>query len=442
MEHYDLVVAGAGAAGLAHAFHRRRRDPGARVLVAEAQRRAGGFVRTVERDGYVCELGPQGFRPGPEVDALLDALGAAGDVVAAAPAAMKRWVVLHSRLCTLPAGPLQALRSPLLGARAAVSLCGEPWRARGDDPEESLAGFVARRFGARARPLAEALAHGIFAGDADRLEMASMFPRLVELERRHGSVVRGLWRERRRGPRPRRPALCSLRGGMAALVDRVAARLGGALALGTPVQRVEAAGGGFVVTLGGAAERQIRARELALALPAAAASALLAPLDPVLANELRQVRAASVASVWIGAPRAAFAHRLDGFGCLAPKHGSPLLGVLLCSSVFPHHAPSGQALLRVMTGGSEHPGDVERADGELLTQAVTWLRELFGWRGQPAFVHVERSRDAIPQFEIGHRRRLDRVAAAVARHQGLSLLGASYRQIAVTGQLGEAGSRP
>jgi protoporphyrinogen/coproporphyrinogen III oxidase len=271
-----------------------------------------------------------------------------------------------------------------------------------------------------------------------------MFPQAVALEQRHGSLVRGMLRSRRerRAPRVRRPALCSFRGGMGGLVARLAAELGDALALASPVLTVERAAPGYVVALGGARPRRVRAREVVLAVPAPAAATLVAPFDGELAVELRQIAAASVASVWIGAPRAQFAHALDGFGCLAPKHGSPLLGVLLCSSVFPHHAPAGHALLRVMSGGVDHPGELERSDGDLQQQALAQAQARFGFSGEPAFLHVERCRNAIAQYAPGHRRRLARIAARLASHPGLALLGASYRQIAVVGQWTREGSHP
>jgi oxygen-dependent protoporphyrinogen oxidase len=186
----------------------------------------------------------------------------------------------------------------------------------------------------------------------------------------------------------------------------------------------------------------VRAREVVLAMPAPAAAAVVAPFDTALAGDLRAIRAASVSSVWLGAPRARFAHALDGFGCLAPKHDSSLLGILLCSSVFPDHAPDGHALLRVMSGGVDRPGELARSDDELRAQALAWVRTHYGLAGEPTFAHVERCREAIAQYEPGHARRLDRIAVRLAAHRGLSLLGASYRQVAVVGQWTREGSHP
>jgi len=447
MDCYDLVIVGAGAAGLAHAFFRHNARPDLRLLVVEGNARAGGWVHSEVREGFLCEAGPQGFRPNADTDTLLAALGFDGEVIAASAAAKRRWVLRDGAMMALPGGPLQFLTSPLFSLRDKLRICREPWQGRGADREESMAGFFTRRFGPATRPLAEALAHGIFAGDADRLEMRSMFPQAMALEDQHGSLLRGMLgrkRPRQTRKRVRRPALCTFRGGMKAAIDRLVQALDGAVALASPVMALARDGGGdgYRLVLGGPHARIVQARELVLAIPAPAAASLLTSLDAPLAAELRQIRAASVASVYVGAPRAQFAHALDGFGCLAPKQPSPLLGVLLCSSVFPGQAPADHALLRVMTGGVDHAGEVERSYGELCAQALTIVRDLFSLRGEPTFLHVERCRNAIAQYEAGHGQRLERIKARLAAHPGLSLLGASYRQIAVVGQWTAEGSHP
>src|SRR4029079_13555142 len=56
--------------------------------------------------------------------------------------------------------------------------------------DESIGAFMRRRFGAEATEyLAEPLLAGIHAGDGDRLSIQALFPRLVEAERAHGSLL-------------------------------------------------------------------------------------------------------------------------------------------------------------------------------------------------------------------------------------------------------------
>ena len=73
--------------------------------------------------------------------------------------------------------------------------------ARAMDEDESIAAFVRRRFGEEAVDyLAEPLLAGIHAGDVERLSIRALFPRLVEAEGRHGSIIRAFARRAGRGP--------------------------------------------------------------------------------------------------------------------------------------------------------------------------------------------------------------------------------------------------
>ena len=72
---------------------------------------------------------------------------------------------------------------------------------RREDSDESIGSFMRRRFGDEATTyLAEPLLAGIHAGDVDRLSVRALFPRLVDAERKHGSLLRAFRRPVRRSP--------------------------------------------------------------------------------------------------------------------------------------------------------------------------------------------------------------------------------------------------
>ena len=98
------------------------------------------------------------------------------------------------------------------------------------EPDISLGGTCpdyldGRHFGREAvERIGEPLLAGIHAGDPDRLSMLSAFPRFVEMERKHGSLIRAMWK----APRPPSnapAAFVSFPGGLQELADAVAARV-------------------------------------------------------------------------------------------------------------------------------------------------------------------------------------------------------------------------
>ncbi|MCB9880048.1 MAG: hypothetical protein H6835_20845, partial [Planctomycetes bacterium] len=104
--------------------------------------------------------------------------------------------------------------------------------------------------------------------------------------------------------------------------------------------------------------------------------------------------------------------------------------------------PAGELLFRVRSGGCAAPGEVERSDDDLRQQGADLLQRYVGMKQAPEFAFTSRAVQAIPQYTRGHGRRVAAIAAAAARHRGLSLCGAAYRKVSVVGQWSEEGSRP
>ena len=84
--------------------------------------------------------------------------------------------------------------------RMGAELFARPRPAGGPDADESIGAFMRRHFGDEAvEYLAEPLLAGIHAGDVDRLSIAALFPRLLNAERSHGSLLRA-FRSQARAP--------------------------------------------------------------------------------------------------------------------------------------------------------------------------------------------------------------------------------------------------
>ena len=89
-------------------------------------------------------------------------------------------------------GPV--FRSRLFSPLGKLRIALEPYvAARTGSDDESLDSFVTRRLGREVLDrVAQALAGGIYTADPKRLSMAATMPRFVEMERRYGSVVKGM----------------------------------------------------------------------------------------------------------------------------------------------------------------------------------------------------------------------------------------------------------
>lgn len=428
----DVLVIGAGISGLAcaHALGARRR-----VRVLEAAPRAGGLVQGGTQDGFRWEEGPEAMPPGAAaVRALCSEL--ALPIMEAPAAAARRYVLHEGALVEVPASPPALLASRLFSLRGKLRLLSEPLRARGVALHGSIADFVRHRLGQEfLERLVDPLVGGIHAGDAEELSFQACFPEAAELVARHGTVLAAL-RARVATREPGAPrALWKPRAGMQALVDALASALGARLELGRRVQGIVPLADGFRVDLADGSSSSAHA--VVLATPLAAARALLAEVAPAAAQALTTMGAENLVSVVHAWRRADVVHALDGFGYLVPSRGgSPVLGTLFSSSLWPSAAPEGCVLLRTLLGGARHARLHALDDAELHEIALAEARTRLGARGKPLLVRLARYPAVIPRLDCGHALRLATLARELP--PGLAVLGNFTRGIGLARLVSEA----
>ena len=438
-----VLVVGAGLTGLTTAHHLRA--AGHEVTVVDAGDEPGGVMRSIARDGWLVERGPNSCMLTPDVAALVDAVGLLPALQRAEPAGHTRYIVRDGVPVAVPSSPPAFLRSPLFGLRGKVRILREPFIARRTaDGDESIADFVRRRLGTEVLDWAiDPFVSGVYAGDPETLSVGHAFPRLVALERQHGSLIRGaIALARARGAARataaasgQRGAMISFRDGMQTLPRTLAAALAPRVQLGTRlVALAERTGGGVRATLARDGVEAVVDADVAVvtiptwalrdvAMPTAAGAAL---------TRLAGLRYPAVSSVALGFRRADIAHPLDGFGCLVPsRERRDLLGVLFSSALFPDRAPAGHALLTCFIGGTRRP-DLGTAPTDLLVERLLAdLQPLLGVRGAPVFVEHSRWPHAIPQYELGHDHHVAAAEAIEAVLPGLVLDGQFRRGVSV-----------
>jgi oxygen-dependent protoporphyrinogen oxidase len=437
-----VVVVGAGVSGLSVAYRLQQILPGAEVTVLEEAARPGGTTWTLREDGFQLEIGPNGFLDSkPTTKALCQDAGLGEQLVTASEAAGRnRYLLLGGRLRALPTGPGSLLRSDLLGWRGKLSLLLERFRRRPkEERDESIDAFVRRRAGSEAAEvLADALVTGIYAGDPALLSLPACFPRLAQLEREYGSVIKGFAKsaakrraeaQARGEPYQRGGKLWSLRGGLRVLVETLADRLEHAPLLGVRVRAVVSERAWLVRADGRDAWP---ADAVVLTCPAYRQAEMLAGHDAELAARIAEIPYNRVVVVGLGYRRVDVPGSLDGFGFIAPQRTRrDLLGVQWCSSIYPGRAPDGLVLLRGMCGGWHRPEVVDWEDERLVRAVHDELQQAMGVTAPPVFQRVIRWPRAIPQYHVGHLERLAWIDERLRRHPGLFLGGNAYHGVAL-----------
>jgi oxygen-dependent protoporphyrinogen oxidase len=427
----DVAIVGAGISGLACAY--ACRSLGMRVAVFEKTNRPGGCITTLRAGDCLVEGGPQSFVSSPALDELIDGLGMRADVIASAPAAMRRYVLTRRGLIAVPTSPPAMIWSPLLSARAKLRLLSEAFVAsRASDVDESVASFVRRRAGHEiADVVAGPFVAGINAGDPEKLSVRSTFPVLERMEREHGSVLRGL---RKTGIPKARPSSFSFIKGNDALPAALAASLGDSLALLSPVETVALSPQGVMLSVGGDWPRTVRATRVVLALPASVAARLLAPLAPAAARELEAIEYAPVVQVALTYPRTSIGVALDGYGFLASHDADArILGAVWNSVAFPARSNADDVLITAFVGGARDRAMTRRTDDELVQIADNDLQRAMKIAdAKPRTVAIFRWSEGIPQYNLGHDHRVTSIETETARYPAVALCGNYLRGLSVS----------
>lgn len=449
-----VVIIGGGISGLAAAhrlLEQRTQASGAfEIILLEASERAGGIIRTLRRDGFLLEAGPDSFiSEKPEALELAKRLGLESRLIETRDAHRRSFIVRQGKLHPVPEGfqllaPSRFWPFVTTGifswrgkARMALDLLLPRRASANGSDDESLAGFVRRRLGQEAlERMAQPMVGGIYTADPEHLSLRATMPRFLEMEREHGSVIRAMWKKRRkvsdeekRGTSGARYSLfLSFDEGMQVLSDELVSRLKNvsirlktkaeSLAFDEEQKRWEVRFNGGEV---------IGADAVCLALPAYASAKLVRAVDAQLADELDAIPYASTATINLAYRRADIPHALDGFGFVAPLiERRATLACTFSSVKFAGRAPAGHTLLRAFVGGALQPESFALAEDEMIARVRQDLRELLGIEQPPLFAHVEKWPRSMAQYHLGHVERVRRIKERLGRLPNLKLAGNAY----------------
>ncbi|WP_059046101.1 protoporphyrinogen oxidase [Paenibacillus rubinfantis] len=450
-----IAVVGGGITGLSAAYYARKwlreRRIDAEITIIEETNRLGGKIRTLHRDGFTIEQGPDSFiARKTAVLELIQELGLEQRLVGTNPRARKNFILHHGRFHPMPPGlmlgiPTQmwpmvktGLLSPVGKLRAGLDLL---LPAKRDEGDESLGGFIRRRLGREVlENLTEPLLAGIYAGDTAELSLKATFPQFMEMERKHRSLILGLLASKKQPPpKPREGVpkvayssmFLTLEGGLTVLTEALTAALQEERVItGQAVVGLTRQGHRYELELSGA--EQVEADAVILATPANAAARLLQEQFDAAAH-LEQIRYVSVANLALAYRREEIRHDLNGSGVLIPRgEGRMITAITWTSSKWLHSAPEDRVLLRTYIGRLGDQAWTQLPEAEVRRRVAAELKELMGIEAEPLFCEMSSLPESMPQYPVGHVERLQELRGELERTMpGVLLCGAGYGGVGI-----------
>ncbi|MXV77423.1 protoporphyrinogen oxidase, partial [Candidatus Poribacteria bacterium] len=454
------IVIGGGITGLAAGYRLLReadnRNIPLTLTLLEARNRVGGVIQTEQREGFIIEHGPDAFiSTKPWAKALSEELGLTEKFIGTNPKVRQSFVVRKGRLLPVPEGfymmaPgsfLPFIKSPIFSLAGKLRIALDLFiSSRSDMTDESVADFVRRRLGKEAfERMAQPMIGGIYTSDAENLSLKATFPRFIEMEREHGSIIKALIAQKRKSSQtsrdtsgPRYSLFLSFRDGMQTLVDTLAENLSKNIHLQSHVKHVKQKQSNikhdwcWQVHLDNG--EMLEAEILCIALPAPKASILLSDVLPQLSDKLNTISYSSSATVNLAFRREDISHPLNGMGFVVPiTEQRNLIGCSFSSVKFENRAPSDYVLLRAFVGeNTYYIKGKDKPDSDELTSILHKdLSELLGISAEPIFSVISQHTQAMAQYQVEHQKRVREIDKLAKELPGLALTGNAYHGIGI-----------
>lgn len=429
MEKKEIIVLGGGISGLSLLWYLRQYLPHHSIRLLEKSSRVGGVIGHRVQEDVIFDAGPKTFRMvnGAPLLELIHEVHLQDQLIFSTEEAGKRYLYYNNKLHKIPRNPLSLLCSPLT-CKAMPSLFKELFIKKGIAADETIGAFMRRRFGNYIADLfVEPMVMGICGGDMHKLSMQAYFPTLKQWEEEQGSVLKALLLTTR--AKRQQSRLFNLRGGIVTLTNTLGHLLQDDISLNQEAQEIKQLGSQLEVRT---QQSTFVADHLFLALPLAALKNIQLPFDQKQ-GFFYDFPIASLVGV-------SLAYKADvlntkGFGYLVPsKQKQKILGVLFDKATFPTLDTSTyNTKLTVMMGGSMHPEMIHESDERLLQIALDALFTHLGIFHMPDMHAVFKYPDAIPQYPLYHRQRLQQVEKNIQKEcPAITLAGSYLTQAAVS----------
>jgi oxygen-dependent protoporphyrinogen oxidase len=375
-----VAILGGGISGLSAAWYLLKKEPKAQIDLFEASTRLGGWIESKIENQFLFELGPRTFQTArcPELLQMIQELGL--EVVYSDKKSQSKFLCRRGQLRSIGSFWPQILRAALQDLFAP--------RSKAED--ESIYDFACRRMGRNAAELFfDPIAKGVYGGDIRKLSTRASFPFLFEAEKRERSLVKWMFKQKRKDP-----SLFTLRDGMESLIKALQ-KLPLKIHLETPVEEIRE--GGII------AKAKFWPAELIVSALPGLEIASLTKIPLALRNE-------PISVVNFGFHGKILPEK--GYGYLVPSaEGENILGQIWDTSLFP---VPGQTKVTSMTRGADPVGI-----------ALMALKKHLNISAPPAAIAFKEAQ--IPQYDLGHLCRIKTFENTVlSRFQGKLKLAGNY----------------
>jgi len=435
-----VAIIGGGIAGLSAAQALAVARPDVEIVVLEGSDRIGGKLRLGEIGGHTVDFGAESILARrPEGIDLIKAVGLGDKLVH--PAIVSAGIWTHDAVRPMPP-TVMGIPADLDALDASGIIAERPRSIAIPRPpaDMAVADFISERIGSDiVDRLVEPLLGGVYAGHASELSLDAAAPQIAALG---DDLLAGATKARALAV-DSGPVFAGLVGGIGQLPEAVARASGAEIRTNATVRQVTRTEDGWELVVGPTtAVEVIHVDAVIMAAPAPAAARLLSVEAPEAAFALAAIGCASMAVITFAMPRASFPKAPEGSGFLVPPvDGKAIKAVTYSSNKWEwvaREAGEEMVIFRCSMGRAGETDLLQRDDAELIAIALNDLGDAVGLTGEPLDAVVTRWGGGLPQYTVGHLKRVATIDADIATVPGLEVCGATYRGVGIPAVIASA----
>ncbi|RLL45028.1 protoporphyrinogen oxidase [Oceanobacillus piezotolerans] len=441
MNRKNIVVVGGGMSGLSAAYYLQKKinKQGLpyKVTLIEAGEKLGGRIKTLKKDGYTIELGPDSLLSRkPSIVELVDELGLNDEIIRNKTG--QSYILQNNKLHPMPKGTFMGvpkevgplLTSKLVSVKGRIrALCDYILPKAKPKEDVSIGEFMRRRFGnevvdSQISPMLS----GIHSGDIDEMSLMATYPNFYHLEQKYGSVMKGLQKTMpaTQGKKKKQSMFFTFQEGLETLVLRLTVALEeDTVTLNCKVDHIEKKEKGYHLLLSNGSV--LKAEAVVMATEHRAIPKVFSQFD--FFKKLYDIPTTSTVNVVLAFDAKEVKNNMDGTGFQVSRKTNEyrITACTWANKKWPTTTPEGKVLLRCFAGKPSDQEIVDLSDNEIIDIVLNDLRKVMKIKGKPDFTIVTRFRNARPQYTVGHQQRVREIRESVSSQlPGVYLIGSSY----------------
>ena len=422
----DIAVVGGGISGVSAAYIINKHTKH-NVILIEKDQELGGKSKTIHDSGYTIETGSNGFLDNKEeILKLVEESNFEGNIIQSRDESRRRFIFSDGRLFELPENSVKLLFSNFLTLKGKLGFIKEPFVPMLKF-DETLEHFVLRRLGREIlNKLIGPMSIGVYAGDPSKMSMDATFSRIKEIERKYGSLTKGLFklmREKKANANsasgPFSAKLLSFKQGLSSFISHLSRDI---KIIHNYVSGIERINNRFILKTD---KGDIEADAVVFAVPAYALSDILSSYSSELSKSLEEIEYAPITIAALGFNKHLMPDVVNSFGYLFDINAiEDTIGVLFDSSIFDYRADKNKLLVRVIIGGAMRKNSAYKDN--IIEVAVRELQRSAGIFAPFEYAKIIRHRYAIPQYGLEHKDILENINRFETENPGLLITGNAF----------------